>query len=160
MFILDIVELYIPMAAFTMLFLLFVVNVFYRYVLNNPLTWPYELITLAFVWTAIFSATYVRRIHGHVEFTLVYDSLSPDRQRISRILANFAVAIAFLVAIPASLDWVLFMDFKSTANLRIPFSIGYFPVIPFLVLVAAHSLYDLVIDTREVIRHKQGSNDA
>jgi len=143
-----------------MLFLLFVINVFYRYVLNNPLTWPYELITLGFVWTAILAATYVRRIHGHVEFTLVYDSLTPARQRVSRILANAAILITFIVAIPASLDWVLFMDFKSTANLKIPFSIGYFPVIPFLILIAAHSLYDIVLDFRAILRHEDGGSEA
>ncbi len=152
LFLLDVVELYLPMAAFVMLFLLFVLNVFFRYVLNAPLTWPYELITLSFVWTAIFAATYVRRIGAHVEFTLVYDSLSPGKQRLSRILANSAVLLTFVVAIPASLDWVLFMDFKATANLKIPFSIGYFPVVPFLILVAGHSLYDIVIDIRGWLR--------
>lgn len=160
LFLLDIVEQYIPMACFVMLFLLFVINVFFRYVLNNPLTWPYELITLGFVWTAVLSATYVRRVHGHVEFTLVYDSLSSSRQRTSRILANAAVFITFVVALPATLDWVLFMDFKSTANLKIPFSMGYFPIVPFLALVAGHSLYDIVIDVREIIRHKEGSSNA
>ncbi|HKL21817.1 MAG TPA: TRAP transporter small permease [Tichowtungia sp.] len=151
-FLLDVVELYLPMAAFVMLFLLFVLNVFFRYVLNAPLTWPYELITLSFVWTAIFAATYVRRLGAHVEFTLVYDSLSPKKQRFSRIFANTAVFLTFVIAIPASLDWVLFMDFKATANLKIPFSVGYFPVVPFLVLVAGHSLYDIVVDVRGFIR--------
>ncbi|MEX2445137.1 MAG: TRAP transporter small permease [Alkalispirochaeta sp.] len=151
-FLLDVVELYLPMASFVMLFVLFVINVFYRYVLNAPLTWPYELITLGFVWTAILGATYVRRIHGHVQFTLAYDAVSPKTQRIFRILANSAVVLAFAIALPATLDWVLFMGFKKSANLKIPFSIGFFPVVPFLVLVAGHSLYDVVIDIREALR--------
>jgi len=151
-FLFDVIELYVPMAAFVVLFLLFVINVFFRYVLNAPLTWPYELITLSFVWMAIFAATYVRRFHGHVEFTLVYDSLSPKRQRVSRILANTAVFLTFMIAFPATLDWVLFMGFKKTANLKIPFSIGYFPIVPFLILIAGHSMYDIVLDIRGLIR--------
>jgi TRAP-type C4-dicarboxylate transport system permease small subunit len=151
-FLLDLVELYLPMASFVMLFVLFVINVFYRYALNAPLTWPYELITLGFVWTAIFAATYVRRIHAHVHFSLAYDAVSPKTQRIFRILANGAVVIAFAIAIPATLDWVLFMGFKKTANLKIPFSIGFFPVVPFLLLVVGHSLHDMVIDIRHVLR--------
>ncbi len=151
-FLLDVVELYLPMASFVMLFVLFVINVFFRYVLNAPLTWPYELITLGFVWTAIFGATYVRRIHGHVQFTLVYDGVSPKTQRIFRILANSAVALAFAIAFPATLDWVLFMGFKKSANLQIPFSIAFFPVVVFLVLIGGHSLYDVVIDIREARR--------
>ena len=151
-FLLDLVELYLPMASFVMLFILFVVNVFFRYVMNAPLTWPYELITLGFVWTAIFAATYVRRIHAHVQFTLAYDAVSPKTQRIFRILANSAVMIAFIIAFPATLDWVLFMGFKSTANLKIPFSVGFFPVVPFLVLIIGHTLYDVVVDIRGALR--------
>lgn len=148
-FLLDVVELYLPMASFVMLFVLFVINVFYRYVLNAPLTWPYELITLGFVWTAILAATYVRRVNGHVQFTLVYDAVPPKTQRLFRILANGAVAITFAIALPATLDWVLFMGFKGTANLDIPFSVGYFPVVPFLVLVIGHSVHDIYIDVRD-----------
>ena len=155
-FLLDLVELYLPMASFVMLFVLFVVNVFFRYVVNAPLTWPYELITLGFVWTAIFAATYVRRIHGHVQFTLAYDAVSPKKQRIFRILANSAIVIAFSIAFPATLDWVLFMGFKATANLKIPFSLGFFPVVPFLLLIIGHSLYDLVVDVRDALK-KDGS---
>lgn len=147
-FLLDVVELYLPMASFVMLFVLFVVNVFFRYVLNAPLTWPYELITLGFVWTAIFAATYVRRINAHVQFTLAYDAVSPKTQRLFRILANGAVVIAFSIAIPATLDWVLFMGFKNTANLKIPFSVGFFPVVPFLILVVGHCAYDIYVDIR------------
>lgn len=151
-FLLDVVELYLPMATFVMLFVLFVVNVFFRYVLNAPLTWPYELITLGFVWTAIFGATYVRRIGAHVQFTLVYDAVSPDKQRIFRILANMAIVLAFAIALPATLDWVLFMGFKGTSNLKISFTIGFFPVVPFLILVIGHSVYDVFIDIRDAVR--------
>lgn len=147
------------MATFSILFVLFVINVFYRYALNAPLTWPYELITLSFLWTAVMAATYVRRIHGHVQFTLIYDALSPSKQRISRILANLAVLFAFAVALPATIDWVLFMGFKKTANLKIPFSIGFSPVIPFLILIVGHSIYDIFVDIREIIQGK-GKDEA
>lgn len=152
--VLDIVELYVPVAAFILLFLLFVVNVFFRYVLNAPLTWPYEVISLSFVWIAVLGATYVRRVGGHVKFTLVYDDLSPRGQRWSRIAANGAIFVAFAVAVPASLDWVLFMDFKGTPILRIPFSWGYMPIVVFLVLIAGHSLYDVVRDIRGLLGHE------
>lgn len=156
--VLDVVELYVPVAAFILLFLLFVVNVFFRYVLNAPLTWPYEVIALSFVWIAVLGATYVRRVGGHVKFTLVYDSLSPRGRRWSRIAANGAILATFAAAAPASLDWVLFMDFKGTPILRIPFSWGYIPVVVFLVLIAAHSLYDVVRDIRGLLgRETEGT---
>lgn len=154
----DIIELYVPVAAFILLFILFVVNVFFRYVLNTPLTWPFEVIALSFVWIAVLGATYVRRVGGHVKFTLVYDGLSERGRRVSRLFANGAVFLAFAAAIPGSLDWVLFMDFKGTPILRIPFSWGYMPVVVFLVLVAGHSLYDIIRDVRGLLgRETEGT---
>ena len=156
LFLLDLVELYVPMAMFTVLFVLFVINVFFRYVLNDPLTWPYELVTIAFVWTAVLAATYVRRIHGHVSFTLTYDGLSPRGQAWSRIAANVAVLIAFAIAVPASWSWVSFMGFKGTSNLKISFTIVYFPIVPFLILIIGHSLVDVVRDVRWLRAHRDG----
>lgn len=151
---LDIVELYIPMAAFVMLFVLFIVNIFYRYALNDPLTWPFELIVSGFVWLAILSATYVRRVGGHVKFTITYDRMSPLMQTWSRIVVNTTIAILFAVTIPATWEWVEFMAFKGTTNLRIPFMWVYYPTLPFLVLIIGHSVYDVVIDIRHLIKHK------
>jgi len=37
----DIVELYIPAAAFVIMFVMFVVQIFFRYVLRNPLDMAY-----------------------------------------------------------------------------------------------------------------------
>jgi TRAP-type C4-dicarboxylate transport system permease small subunit len=150
---LNIVELYVPMAAFVMLFLLFIVNIFFRYALNNPLTWPFELIVSGFVWLAILSATYVRRVGGHVKFTITYDRMSPLMQTLSRIVVNVIIAVLFAIAIPATWSWVNFMAFKGTTNLRIPFMWVYFPTVPFLVLIIGHSVYDVVVDIRHLVKH-------
>ncbi len=159
-FLLDLAELYVPMWSFILLFVLFVVNVFFRYVINSPLTWPHELISLSFLWTAIMSATFVRRVGGHVSFTLVYESLTERRQCYARIFSNVLIAAAFVIAIPATIDWVSFMNFKGTPILGISFSIVYFPIIPFLILIAGHSIYDTYIDVRKLISGKFGSAGA
>ena len=151
--VLDIVELYVPMAAFVMLFVLFIVNIFYRYALNDPLTWPFELIVSGFVWLALLSAIYVRRVDGHVKFTITYDKMSPVMQTVVRIVVNVITAVFFAIAVPATWDFVKFMAFKGTTNLRIPFSWVYLPTVPFLILIVGHSLYDVVVDIRHLIAH-------
>jgi C4-dicarboxylate transporter DctQ subunit len=150
---LDVVELYIPMAVFVMMFVLFIVNIFFRYVLNSPLTWPFELIVSGFVWLAILSATYVRRVGGHVKFTMTYERMSPLMQTVVRIIVNLIIGGLFITITPATLDWVDFMAFKPTASLRIPFSYVYLPTVPFLILVAAHCIYDVVMDIRHLVKH-------
>ena len=147
-FLLDVVELYIPMLAFTAMFVLFLINVFFRYVLRNPLAWPFELVIVTFIWLAVPAATYVRRTGGHVSFTLIYDTLSADKQRSSRIVANAVVVVSFAAATPATISWVQFMDFKATSNLGLSFSVVYLPIVPFLLLICAHSIVDIIRDIR------------
>lgn len=158
-FLLDVAELYVPMAAFVVLFILFLVNIFYRYLLDDPLTWPFEVILVSFVWLALLSATYVRRIGSHVKFTLTYDAMSPRLQTVTRIIVNALIIGAFSIAVPATWDWVSFMAFKGTTNLRIPFSIVYLPTIPFLLLIIAHSIYDIIVDCLHLAHHDEKKDE-
>ncbi len=149
-FLLDLVELYVPMAAFSIMFILFLLGVFYRYFLNNPLTWPYEASILGFIWTAVLGAAYTRRTRSHVAFTLIYDYLAPRRQVVWRIIGNGMIALVFLISLYPSWDYVQFMAFQKTTVLRIPFNIAYFPYVVFLILVIGHSVYDMVLDIRNL----------
>ncbi len=58
---LDIIEIYIPMTTFTIMFLVFVIEIFSRYFLNHPISWSYEISQLTYVWTAILGACYTTR---------------------------------------------------------------------------------------------------
>ena len=151
-FLLDLVELYIPMAAFSVMFLSFILTIFYRYVLNTPLTWPHEVQVLGFVWTAVLGATYARRRHVHVKFTLLYERSSPRMQTITRIAGNSLIGIIFLISLYPSFDYVQFMAFQRTTVLRVPFNIAYGPYVAFLVLIIAHCAYDVVTDIRQLLR--------
>lgn len=155
---LDVLELYIPMVAFIGLFLLFIVNIVFRYAFNNPLTWPPELIVTGFVWMVMLSAAYVRRKGIHVKFTIIYERLSAKKQTYNRILVNVLTAAFFIIAVPATIDWVDFMSFKGTPVFRISFSLVYLPTVPFLILIAGHCIYDIVVDIKSLLK-KQIEHD-
>lgn len=154
-FLLDLVELYIPIIAFTVMFLAFILSIFYRYVLRSPLTWPHETQVLGFLWTAVLGATYARRKGVHVKFTLIYEHSSPRTQAITRIVGNGLIALIFLISLYPSYDYVMFMSFQRTTVLRIPFSIAYFPYVVFLVLIVAHSVHDVIKDILQLRRERK-----
>ncbi|MCJ7650699.1 MAG: hypothetical protein MUP85_18975, partial [Candidatus Lokiarchaeota archaeon] len=52
---LDITEIYIPAITFSLLFIAFLIQVFFRYFLA-PLTWPLEFTLMMFSWTTLFGA--------------------------------------------------------------------------------------------------------
>ena len=151
-FLLDFFEIYLPSVAFSVMFLMFILQIFFRYFLNHPLIWPYELTIFGFIWTAILGACFARRHGVHVVFGLIYDHATPKIQWVLRFLSNGLIAAAFLIALKPSYEYVQFMAFQKSTVLRVPFHMIFFPYIIFLVLILGHTVYDLVIDVRKLAR--------
>ncbi len=149
---LDFMEIWIPVVTFALMFLVFVVAIFFRYVLNHPLTWPYELSIILFIWTILFGAGYAKREDSHVVFSVVYDRMSPPTQRASRIVAELIVLFAFIIGFQASTSYILFWKTLKTPALRISFDIVFFPYIVFMLLMIGRSAYNLFFDIRSILR--------
>lgn len=156
-FLLDAVELYLPMLTFTIMFLVFILSIFFRYFLNMPLTWPYEVTIFGFMWTALFGTNYTRRKHAHVKFTLTYDKATPRGKAIIRIIGNGTIALLLAASFPATLEYIQFLDYQKSTVLRIPFDIAYGPYLVFLVLTTAHCVYDIVLDAKKLVRGELSS---
>ncbi|MEA2063307.1 MAG: TRAP transporter small permease [Gemmatimonadota bacterium] len=153
-FVLDVLEIYIPLVTFSIMFVAFVVQIFFRYVLNAPLTWPHEITLIAFIWTTLLGACYARRLNAHVCFGVVYDLLTPARQLVVRLTGNGIIVIVFCAALYPCYDFVAFMEFQKTTVARIPFSIVYFPFVVFMVLIIGHSLNDIIADFKKLVKEK------
>lgn len=149
---LDIPEKYIASIAFTVLFLTFVLQIFFRYVLNKPLIWPYEVSIFAFIWTALLAACYAKRDNAHVAFGLVYDRQSPKVQTIFRIIGNLGIFTAFVLAFLPTVDFISFMRIDKSMALRIPFNIAYGPYLIFMILIIGRFGVDLVNDIRRLVK--------
>lgn len=149
-FLLDLVEVYIPIITFSIMFSMFVVQIFYRYYLNQPLTWAYEVTTITFIWTVLLGAGYARRRQDHVSFSIIYDLMSDRFQMICRILGNVLIAVAFIIAIYPVYDYTQFLYTQKSSVLRIPFNIAFAPFLIFILLTIGHSLYDIFKDLKKI----------
>lgn len=149
---LDVVEIWIPAFTFSAMFLVFVVAIFFRYALNHPLTWPYELSIILFIWTIMLGAGYAKRENSHVVFSVLYDRLSPRRQLMCRIVAELIVLIAFILGFQASTSYILFWKTLKTPALRISFDIVFFPYVIFMVLMIGRSAWNLYLDLKSAFR--------
>ena len=80
-------------------------QVFWRYVLNNSLSWPEEMAKFAFVWFVFLGAAMVTRRSRHIVIDLVPRSLGPDALRIHSIAVRVisASVAAFLLIYGADL---------------------------------------------------------
>ncbi len=146
-FLVDVIELYLPMGAFFVLFVSFMTQIVCRYFFK-PLIWPEELSLICFVWTALLGGLYAKRTGAHVAFGMVYDSARPGTRRYMRIAGNVIMLAAFVIAFLPSWSYIDFMSFKKSDALRIPMNIAYFPFMIFLADMIVRLVVDIVRDLR------------
>lgn len=149
---LDIIDLIIPTITFCIMFFTFIIQVIFRYVPSLiPLPWAYDVIILSFIWTTLLAACHIRRVGRHIEFDLFYQSRSELTRIIFRIISNFLILLACAVSFLPTISYLSFIHGDKSPVLRIPMSIGFGPIIIFIVLMGSYSAKDLVIDIRSFI---------
>lgn len=148
-FIRNCVENYIPMAAFVVLFVVFVFQIFMRYVVtkvwNVTVPWTIEVEQSCFLWLVMLGACYAQRVKGHVTFTLLYDNLGVKGKAITAMLGNILISFTTLVTFLPTLNyiWGLTKRHQVTSILKIPKVIVFFPYIFFLVVMGAYALVEI-----------------
>ena len=146
LFLRDVLELYIPVLSFFMMFATFLLQVFFRYVVRQPLTWTQEVIVMSFIWTVIFGACYTMRKRSHVKFTMIYDRCPPKPAALLRLLGNTIIAATFLILIVPSYKYAFFLGFQKTAVFRISFTFMFISFVYFLCSIVWYTLGEIVED--------------
>lgn len=142
----DCVEIYIPIISFCIMFFVFILQVFCRYILNYPLPWAYEITVSCYLWMVVLSACYVQREKAHVSFTLVYDKLSIKGKALCSFIGNVLVSIAFGVSIIPTIKYIDFMKVQETSVFHIGLNIIYAPYILFVIIIFIYAVTDLYRD--------------
>lgn len=143
-FLLDIVEVYLPMATFAALFVAFILQIASRYVFRHPLVWPYELSQFGYLWTITLGACYASRDDSHIVFSIAYEAASPKVRKIYDIV-NYSLTIAFFcLPIPATVKFYQFYMTRYSAVFNFPLGIIYFGFVPFVLITICRSAARLV----------------
>ncbi len=96
-------------------------QVFFRYVLNSPLSWPEEVARLMIVWLTFLGGYMALREKKHIGFNLLVKKLSPQVQQIIIIVGKVLIIVFLLVMIK---EGVLFV--RKFANVPMPYT--QFPI--------------------------------
>ncbi|GHV92723.1 hypothetical protein AGMMS50268_32260 [Spirochaetia bacterium] len=148
LFIRDIIEIYIPVVSFVVMFLTFIMQVFSRYIIRHPIVWSMEIIVIGFVWTVIFGACYTMRKRSHVKFTMIYDRLSPRPAALIRMLGNIIIVGTFLSLVYASYKYSFFIGFQKTAVFRISYTVIFLPFVYFLLSITGYTIMEIIEDIK------------
>ena len=128
---------------FLTLFIVFVIQVTARFGFNKPLAWTDEMAVVLYVWIILWAAAFVVPEREHVVFDLVWNSVNQRTRQVMQIVGNLMVGGLAFCAIPASWDYVHFMNREGTPVLGISFMWVFLPFVLLLVALVARSLWSI-----------------
>ena len=131
------------------------IQVFYRYVLQNSLSWSEELARYCFVWLILLSATYVFGQRDHICISFLKDKLEGSARRTMDIVIELVVILfSVLVLVYGGIVITTMNMLQYDSILKIPTGTIY-SIIPISgVLIIFYSLYNIV----ESLNQKEGGN--
>jgi TRAP-type C4-dicarboxylate transport system permease small subunit len=102
------------------MFIAFIAQVVFRYVLNMPLGWTDELSTLVWLWGILWGASFVMRNHEDIRFDMLYNLLPHRARRWLTVVSSGAIVLVLLISFPATWAYVSFMKVEKSAAMGLP----------------------------------------
>ena len=131
----------LSVAMLLAMFVVFLIQIVSRYLLDLPMGWTHEVSVLLWLWLVLFGASFVLRDVEEMRFDLFYAAARPRVRRVMALLAAVTTIALFAWSMPATWDYVTFMKVQRTAYLGIRFDWLYGIYIVFAVMVIVRQLW-------------------
>lgn len=122
------------------MFASFIIQIAFRYLLNLPLGWTVEYVSISWLWGILFGYAFVLRDGDIIRLDLVYNSAPAVVRRAMDVIAGITCAGIFAWSLPKAYEFVTFMQVEKTAFLQLRFDLVFSIYIPFALAVIARSL--------------------
>ncbi|WP_430396085.1 TRAP transporter small permease [Ferrovibrio sp.] len=103
------------------MFVLFLLQIVFRYLLNMKTGWTNEASTVLWLWLVLWGAAFVLREEEEIRFDLLTGAAGPKARRLMLLVSGLGLLLLYGASLPASTDYVLFMKVEKTAYLKIRF---------------------------------------
>src|SRR5215210_6374541 len=108
-------------AMLAAMFLAFLLQIAFRYLIGLPIGWTHELSVILWVWLVLWGAAFVITEREEIRFDIIYGAVGPGARRVMCIITAVALIALYLISFPAVLDYVTFMKVERTGYLKIRF---------------------------------------
>lgn len=144
------IENIIAIFVISLLSVVVFLQVFFRYVLNNPLAWSEELARFLAIWLVYISAAIVLRDDSHMSMDYFVKLFSPKVQAWADVIGKIIISTFLLVGIKESFKIIRITMSQLSPSLDIPMGLIY------LALPTSFSLMLLDFITRIILRKRKG----
>jgi C4-dicarboxylate transporter DctQ subunit len=122
-------------ALLAVMFLAFMVQIIFRYLLNFPIGWTSEITVITWLWLVLWGAAFVVTEPEEIRFDLIYGAVGARMRRFMAIVTALGLLTLYGMSLPAIVDYVTFMKVQSTAYLKVRMDILFSIYVLFAVAV-------------------------
>ncbi len=115
----------VAVALIATMFVSFLLQIFFRYVLNRPLGWTEEVTVLCWVWVVLWTAAFILSDREEVRFDIVYGVVPPPVRRVFTLVSSVTLVVLLAWSLPATWKYVTFMKREHSAYLHMRFDLLY-----------------------------------
>ena len=128
-------------AMLAVMFFAFLLQVFFRYVLNWPTGWTNELSAILWIWIVLWGAAFVLTEQEEMRFDLIYASVGPRTRGLMFLICAAAIIFLYGISFPAVLDYVTFMKVEKSAYMRLRFDWVFSIYVVFVIAVIVRYIW-------------------
>lgn len=128
-------------AMLAVMFLAFLVQIVFRYLLDLPVGWTNELSLVLWIWLVLWGAAFVLREDEEIRFDLFYAMAGRRTRRVMFVVSALSLVALYAISLPAVVDYVTFMKVEKTAYLKIRFDWLFSVYVVFVVAAIARYLW-------------------
>ena len=123
------------------MFVVFMIQIICRYVLNLPIGWTHEISVVLWIWLVLFGASFVVRDSEEMRFDLIYASVRPRVRSVMFLISAASLIFLYAASFPAVFDYVSFMKVESTAYLKLRFDWVFSVYVVFVIAIIIRYLW-------------------
>lgn len=131
-------------ALLAAMFAAFILQIFTRYVMNDPLSWTQEVCVTTWLWLVLWGSAFSLNEHDQVRFDVLYAWVGRPTRRWFAIASAAAICAGFAASFPASLDYITFYKIKKSAMLGIRLDIVFSVYAIFAIAVIVRGVWQVV----------------
>ena len=125
---------------FVAMFAAFLLQVFTRYVLNDPVAWTQEFVLIAYIWIVFWCSAFLLGERDQITFDMVALALPRGARRVLAACLTGLTGIAFAAALPGTVDYVSFMKIERSPVIGVRFDLLYSIFVVFVAAVVIGAL--------------------
>ena len=115
----------VAVALIGTMFVCFLLQIGFRYLLNQPLGWTEEVQVLCWLWVVLWVAAFILSDEEEIRFDIIYGQVPEPARRAFTVITGIALILLLAISLPASWRYVAFMKREHSAFLHMRFDFLY-----------------------------------